>query len=403
MRPVLLAVSLLAGSASVALVAQARYLPNAPGTWKPWRFNADADERRVFGARPTDVKDLEAQLLRLNAIVKKTDGFTNPVGFSVETAGDLGLVSGRFGAIPGEPALTVRPLPAMFNFGAYGIRESGSGAAARRDDTGETAQLLFFVNDLSQPLFAEMDHAVPEFEALDVDVVRLAKPQPDLFGLPRYGRDTLVIKKSAAPIWTAVTFSETLELVTRGIDQRLVRERDAVARLQTAYDDIMDPKKRDQRIAQYKADAPKVKDPAYVDKMTKAEDTKQKMAGTQLSSEIATNKAIVSKSEQELAGVKAMAAGLSAADKAAPACYASSGASLSRFRRAPAPGCDPLVRANWALFNRSLPRSAPQLLTITHFAACLVADRQVLHVGGCTANTRLLESIDKTALLEWLQ
>jgi len=263
MRRVLLAVSLLATCTSAVLVGQYRYLPSAPGTWKPWTFNADADPRRVFGARPADIKDLEA--------------------------------------------------------------------------------------------------------------------------------------------WTAVTFGETLELATRVIDQRLARERDTVARLQATYDDIMDPKKREQRIAQYKADAPKVKDPAYLEKMTKAEDTKETIAGTQLLPQITGARAVVTKSEQELAGVKAMASGLSAADKTAPACYAGSGASLSRFRRAPAAGCDPLVRPNWALFNPALPRSAPQLLTVTHFEGCLVADRQVLHVGGCTANKRLPESIDRAALFAWLQ
>ena len=41
-----------------------------------------------------------------------------------------------------------------------------------------------------------------------------------------------MLKKSAAPIWAAVTFAETLELVARGIDRRLVDERDVVARLQ---------------------------------------------------------------------------------------------------------------------------------------------------------------------------
>jgi hypothetical protein len=61
------------------------------------------------------------------------------------------------------------------------------------------------------------------------------------------------------------------------------------------------------------------------------------------------------------------------------------------------------VRANWKLFSAALPRSAPQILTITNFDQCLVADRQVLHVGGCSANKRLLESIDKAALLAWLQ
>ena len=87
--------------------------------------------------------------------------------------------------------------------------------------------------------------------------------------------------------------------------------------------------------------------------------------------QIASAKAVVTRSEQELASARAMAAGLSAADKAAPACYAPDQASLARFRRGPAAACDPLVRPNWKLFNPALPRSAPQVLTIAHFAgAC---------------------------------
>src|SRR6185503_16461869 len=114
----------------------------------------------------------------------------------------------------GEPALTARALPSYLNFGAYPVVEFGNGATAKRDDGGETAQLLFFVNQLTQPLFSELRSAVPEFEKLDADVVRLAPPQPDVLGFSRYG-DTLVIKKSSAPIWAAVTFSETLDLVAR--------------------------------------------------------------------------------------------------------------------------------------------------------------------------------------------
>ena len=38
MRHVPIAVSLFAMWASVALVAQYRYRPNSPGTWKPWKF-----------------------------------------------------------------------------------------------------------------------------------------------------------------------------------------------------------------------------------------------------------------------------------------------------------------------------------------------------------------------------
>jgi hypothetical protein len=165
---------------------------------------------------------------------------------------------------------------------------------------------------------------------------------------------------------------------------------------------MTDPKKREARIEQYKAIAPMQKDPLYVEKMTKMEAAKEKQAATLLP-QIAAEKAVVTKSEQELASVKATAAGLSAADKAAPACYASGSASLARFRRTPGSGCEPLVRPNWKLYNPALPRSAPQLLTIAHFTGCMGADKKSPNPGGCTANKRLMESIDKAALLAWLQ
>jgi hypothetical protein len=403
MGQVLIGGLLVAALASVPLVGQSRYLADAPGRWKPWMFNAYGDVVRVLGAKPAEVKDVEAQLLRLQAIIKKTDGFTNPVGFSIGTGATLGLASGRLSEIPGTPALTARPLPVSFRFGAFGIAEYGSGATLKRDDGGETPGLGFYVNDLDQPLFSAHDSNVPEFEKLDVDVVRLAKPQADVFGLPRYG-DALVVKKSSASIWAPVTLAEALDLAARGVDERLTRERETVSRVQAVYDDIMDPSKREERLAQYRKIAPLQKDPAYMDKMTAAEDAKQKRAGPELLPEINRAKAAVAKSEQELAAAKATAAGLSAADKTAPACYAAGGtASLSRFRRGPAAGCDALVRANWALFNKALPRSAPQVLFIMDFAPCLVADRKEPHVGGCVANKRLLESIDKGALLAWLQ
>lgn len=403
MRQVLFAVSLLATCGSVALVAQPRFLSDSPGTWKPWAFRAYADHRRVLGAGPAAVKDVEAQLLRLNAIIRKTPGITNPIGFSVETSGDLGLGNDGLSARAGEPALTARPLPASMGFGAFPVMEFGSGATAKRDDTGETPHVYFFVNQLWHPLESARDSRVPEFEKLDADVVRLAAPQPDVFGLPRYG-NSLVIKKSDAPIWAAVTLAEALDLVARGIDGRLTDERAAVARVQAAYDNAKDPKKREERLAQHRKVAAVVKDPTFMEKMTKAEDEIAKRADKEFLPNLAIVKAAVTKSEQELASVRTTAAGLSTADKTAPACYASRNTvSLSRFRRAPSPGCDPLVRPNWKLFNPALPRTAPQVLTIWNWDQCLVPDRRVLHVGGCEANKRLLESIDKAALLAWLQ
>jgi hypothetical protein len=403
-RHVLIALSLLATCAAVSLVAQVRWVPNAPGRWKPWMFNAYGDVRRAYGARPADVTAFEAHLLKLTAIIKQTDGFTNPIGFSPDTGGVLGMASNRLSEVPGEPKLTDRPLPGSMAFGAHGVYEYGSGASVKRDDTGERPGVYFFVNDVALPLTKTTNHEVPEFEKLDVNVVRLAPPESDVLGLPRYGPDSIVLKKIAAPIWAPVTLGETLELATRAIDERLTRERNDAARLQKGYDDIMDPKKREERIAQYKEIAAMTKNPAaYVAEMTKAEDAKQKMAGPQLLPEITLAKAAVTKSEQDLAAAKARVAGLSTADKAAPACYATSGPSLSRFRRSPDGGCDPLVRPNWGMFNKALPRSAPQVLIISGFSTCMFHNPAPEEGGACTANTKLLEKIDKAALMAWLQ
>ena len=395
MRQTLIATSLVVAYASVALLAQTDYLLNAPGRWKPWTFTAYPDDVRMLGARPADLKALEAELLRLNAIIKNTAGFANPIGFSIETAGMLDPPTAPNTAAFG-PALKVRPLPAELSFGPFGIFD---GANGKRVDSGETSHIRFTINQLGTALFA--NSSVAEFDHIDTDVARLAAQKPDTYGLPRYG-NSLVLKKSAEPIWTAVTFGETLELAARGIEQRLTVERDRTAQAQKVYDDIKDPKKREERMAMYRKIAPMQKDPAYVEKMAKVEDQKEKQADVQMLPQIAIIKATVTKSEQELASAKAMAAGLSAADKAAPACYAiNDKVSLSRFRRAPASGCDPLVRPNYKVFNPALPRTAPQVLIID--TACMTAQPRPEWAHGCTANMKLLQTIDKAALLAWLQ
>ena len=395
MRQVLIGGSLVAALASVPLVGRSHYLADAPGRWKPWTFTAYPDDVRMLGARPADLKALEAELLRLNAIIKNTAGFANPIGFSIETAGMLDPPTAPNTAAFG-PALKVRPLPAELSFGPFGIFKTVKGDFY---DGGETSHIRFTINQLGTALFANT--SVAEFDHIETDVARLAAQKPDMFGLARYG-DELVLKKSAEPIWTAVTFGETLELAARGIEQRLTEERDRTAQAQKVYDDIKDPKKREERMARSRQIAPLTKDPAYVEKMAKVEDQKDKQADVQMLPQIAIIKAIVTKSEQELATAKAMAAGLSAADKAAPACYAiTDKVSLSRFRRAPASGCDPLVRPNYKVFNPALPRSAPQVLIVD--TACMTAQPRPEWVHGCTADMKLLQTIDKAALLAWLQ
>src|SRR4051812_40464118 len=111
----LAALVLLVTVASAALVAQIRYLPDAPGTWKPWVFTAYPDDRRQVAAQPLEVRALEKQLLALNAIIKSTPGFAAPVGFSVETAGNLQLATYSQTTAASRAGAAKRPLPASLN------------------------------------------------------------------------------------------------------------------------------------------------------------------------------------------------------------------------------------------------------------------------------------------------
>ena len=70
--------------------SQTRHLPDAPGTWKPWKplsTTTGAGGAREQAATPALVKAFEAELLALNAILRRATGVASPVGFSVETWG----------------------------------------------------------------------------------------------------------------------------------------------------------------------------------------------------------------------------------------------------------------------------------------------------------------------------
>jgi len=382
---------------STLVRTQTDYVPTAPGVWKPWLFSAYADHRRLLAAQPADVKALDLSMQGLREILKKTPGFAAPTGFSVETTGTMDLETHR----PGQPDAKTLPIPATLTFGAFGVYEFTRNGVAVRGDTGETTLLMFFVNQLALPLFYQSD-PIPEFEKVETDVERLAEPQADLVGLPRYGH-TIVLKKNPAPIWTAVSREEALSLATRGIEARLTESRSVAARLQKGRDDFVDPGQQAKRIADYKTVAALSKDPAKtLESLMKGEERIQAEALT-MAKPIADASARVAVVERELAAAKTAAAALSATERAAPGCYAARETiSLARFQGQAGGGCVALVRPNWKMFNPALPRSAPQIVVIGHYEACMLP-QNLPHPGGCVANRKLLAAMDKQAILDWLR
>lgn len=111
-----------------------------------------------------------------------------------------------------------------------------------------------------------------------------------------------------------------------------------------------------------------------------------------------------------LSEVTALIAELSPAELAAPACYVEKGETVrARFRTVPSAGCHPLVRPNYAYFNKALPQSAPQVVIIKPIIRCF--DTANKHNGeanstspaGCRANRAMIETLDKDAIRAWVR
>ena len=296
------------------------------------------------------------------------------------------------------------PLAGALTFGAFPIFEYERGGKTIREDTGETLLMGFHVNQI-QPWLIRGE-VIHDWNDLDTDVFVQPQATGEAAGYPRYG-DIIVIKKNPAPLWTPVTLEAALRITAAAQQRELERQQEAVASFRTRLENLRDPVKRAAKWEGYRKFAPQMPNPAaYLADMEKAEKIEDASIVSELSPEGGTMKGFLG-AERALNDTNAWIASLSPADRTAPACYAKAGTSLrSRFRSGAAPGCGPIVRPNWQYFNKALPRSAPQLIIVDKIVECFdktPASASKDHPAGCPANRKLLETMDKQAVLDWLR
>jgi hypothetical protein len=398
-------VAVLCGAGLVA--AQVRSLPEAPGTWKPWKpFAATPVSRQEQSATPALVKAFESELLALHAILRRAPAVATPVGFSVETWGHLAGYHVAEHA-PGQPAGAALPLAGALTFGAFPIFEYERNGKTIREDTGETALQQFLVNQIGPGVIDRGN--VAEWGSLDRDAFLQPLPLGEIAGLPRYG-DGLVIARDPAALWTPLSRRGALDLVVkvrelevRGVQQNV----DAVtARLAV----VRDPAWRATRLKEAAKAAAAMADPqAFVKQIEESIRIEEATLVTELAPTSGAGKALL-EARRALSDVTDWIAELSPAELAAPACYAEKGATFrAKFGAAGSAGCHPLVRPNYSYFNKALPRSAPQVVIITPITRCFnTADTFNREANspspaGCRANRSLIETLDKDALRAWVR
>jgi hypothetical protein len=383
--------------------SQSRRLVDAPGTWKAWKpFSAVSSARVARGATPAEVKAFEATLLELNAILRRAAGVAAPLGYSVETWGSL---SGIGPAVPGRPAGRSLPLAGSLDFGAFPIFEHERNGKIIRDDTGETALLIFQVNDP----WLTGGRGPSEWGSVETDACLQPQPSGDVAGIPRYG-DALVIAKSPELLWTPLPVSAALDLVAANRRVDVASFQESLEKFKARLAVVRDPVAHAARMKAARDAAARLPDPeAFIASVESAARIEEASLLREIGPTAGTGKGLAD-AQRALDEVTQWLAELSPSDRAAPACYAANAQGLrGRFRPAPAAACVPLARPNYQYFKAALPRSAPQVLVITPVARCFdLANKNNQEANdpspaGCAANRRLVETMDKDAIRAWLR
>ena len=276
-----------------------------------------------------------------------------------------------------------------------------------REDTGETALQQLLVNQIG-PGFIDRGN-VPEWGSVDRDAFLKPMPQGEIAGLPRYG-DGLVIARDPTALWTPLSQRGALDLVVTA-RQLSVQEFEASASASTARLAVVrDPAWRAKRLEEAKQGAATMPNPqSFLKQIAASFDVEEASLVKELSPTGGTGKSLLD-AKRALSEVTDWIAALSPEQQAVPACYAAKAMTLrTRFPAAPSADCHPLVRPNYAYFNKSLPRSAPQVLIIAGITRCFdTADKynneaNSASPAGCRANRALVETLDKSAIRAWLR
>ena len=399
---VLVALTALHAAATPAW-SQSRRLIDAPGTWKPWKpFSAVASVRTERGATAAEVKAFEATLLALNAILQRAPGVATPRGYSVETWGSL---SGVGLAIPGKPPGRAWPLGGELEFGAFPIFEYERNGKTIREDTGETALLNFQVNDP----WIQSGRGPVEWGTVETDAFMQPQLNGEVAGIPRYG-DILVMAKPTASLWTPLPLGEALGLVAASRRTDVASFQESLEKFKARLAVVRDPAWREQRMKSARESAARLPNPeAFVAQIEAAMRTEEESLVREIGPTAGTGKGLID-AQRTLDEATLWIAELSPADRGAQACYAASGKGLrAKFRPGSGGGCVLLVRPNYQYFNPALPRSAPQVLTITPVARCFDTSNKYNREAndpspaGCAANRRLVETMDKDAIRAWIR
>ncbi len=388
-------------SSSLAISAQITFLTSEPGRWRPWIFNAIPSARTERAATVAEVKAFEARLLELGEIIRRTPIASSPIGFAI---GPHGYLAGYAALAPGQPPGRAVPLGGGYGMGAFPISEYPKAGRTVREENAETELLYFEINQIRPGIYPAWGPA--EWGTADIDAFIEPDSGTGPVGLTRIGR-VFVLKAHDRPLWVPMPLGDALAPVIAEFKTQWDNRRDLYTRDVDALAKSQTPQARAARKADLERMAAAIPNGAEVMAQALKDDAAiEEMERTRLAPDGPDAREVASAESAFRTAVAALD-GLSPEARTAPACYDDEADGVTRrFRgKQGAPStCRALVGTNWAYFDKTRPRSSPQVLMVNLFERCLEPEslKRTSPPGGCQVNRQIIETLDWDAVKAWM-
>jgi hypothetical protein len=387
-----------------------RRLPQTPGKFRPWNFPRASvfdDVAKKFRPSPAEVKEFEANLLRVADVIQSEPMFHPPVGFEVDLHGWL------------YPPEDSGPLTGYVSFGAFGyfeelVRVKATGEIQSRPVTGdETDGVEFKINrvDLNNLGAKRWDD---DQGRMFLELFQLG----EIAGFPVYGQGRLAagdlyILRPGVDLFVPVRMDRFVKQWVLDRKKWADVAEAVLAGKRRQAEAVLSPEKREAR--QREIDAERAKGGLGVEQNVRrleviarrVEDDARKVldAGDQ---DPKYRKPI-----QAYRDAQALAASLTPTAAAGVPCLRNADNSNDpagddlQLVPAGTAGCRRVVSFNPALFRSDAPRTAIQLLSVPGVTNCSDVLRRAIAVrgdlGSCLTAVQMLRALDWKRLAGLLQ
>lgn len=396
--------------------------------WKVSQQSPRGASRSIPAHTAAERSQMSAALDALSAILKATPTGSDGEGFWMLDSRTFDYPDPS--ALPATMPLAKFPLvfeAGLFPFRHEDIEKDGKWQLSVR---GETESVYFQFNRL--PDAVDATPILSESQAGDREPVPFyLRPRVTATwqGLPVYEGKVLVVAREGRDPWAPVPLRRALEAAMGPLEKDRKGAEERLAGYRKAFEEVMAPAWEQQKREAFEQQNGELRTSRPSNYAARLRSLEHEITVTRQGAEENANPQKDAKGAWYWGPVNAhddaagRLAALSPAAAAAPACFVELSAAERASGRyalpgtivpeSAAPGCRQIVHTNWAYFDLSLPRSAPQILVVRDFGRCATVENDGLTSApitrwdsppqGCVQHARIWREADWTKIAALLR